>query len=252
MKTQEASATALSPHGTLTDFYPAAGARAGFVNDLFDRAAGDYDWLSGVMSFGTDRLYRRRALKLSGLQPGMRVLDVATGTGLVAKAALDLGIAPGHLIGLDPSRGMLARNRKRNAIPLLEGFGEDLPFRDATFDFVVMGYALRHVEDLGRLFAEFHRVLHAPGNVLILEISRPPSGIGFRLMRFYMRTVLPWLIRLGGGRRETARLMEYYWATIAECVPPGAILSTLSGAGFKPVARKVSAGILSEYRAIKM
>src|ERR1044071_5899597 len=128
MKTQEASATALSPHGTLTDFYPAAGARAGFVNDLFDRAAGDYDWLSGVMSFGTDRLYRRRALKLSGLQPGMRVLDVATGVAL--------GVAGGRVRSRAASGGMGARTRKGTPFPLRGGFGGALPFRDATFDFV--------------------------------------------------------------------------------------------------------------------
>ena len=103
------------------------------------------------MSFGTDRAYRRRSLKLAGLKPGMRVLDVATGTGLVAQAALSVGIRRADLVGLDPSPGMLAENGKRNGIQLIQGLGERLPIRDATFDFIVMGYALRHVEDLNRL-----------------------------------------------------------------------------------------------------
>ena len=241
----------MAPHGTLSEFYPAPAERAGFVSELFDRAAGDYDWMSGAMSFGTDRAYRRRVLKAAGLKHGMRVLDVATGTGLVAQAALELGIAAGQLIGLDPSRGMLAENRKRHAIPLIQGLGEVLPFRAATFDFVVMGYALRHVEDLDRLFGEFHRVLRGPGRVLILEITRPSSRLGLGLMRFYMQSLMPFLTRLGTGHRDSARLVKYYWATIAECVPPAAILGRLSAAGFKLAQRRISAGILSEYIAVK-
>ncbi len=208
-----------APHGTLFEFYPAPAERAGFVSDLFDRAAGDYDWMSGAMSFGTDRAYRRRVLKAAGLKPGMRVLDVATGTGLVARAALELGITAGQLIGLDSSRGMLAENRKRHAIPLIQGMGEIVPFRAETFDFVVMGYALRHVEDLDRLFGEFHRVLRNPGRVLILEITRPSSRLGLGLMQFYMQRLLPFLTRMG--------------------------------AGFKLAQRRIRAGILSEYFAVK-
>jgi len=241
----------LPPHPTLTEFYPTPAERARFVGELFDRAAIDYDWMSGAMSLGTDRAYRRRALQQAGLKPGMRVLDVATGTGLVAQAALDLGIGADQLIGLDPSRGMLTENRRRHGISLVQGYGERLPFRDGTFDLVVMGYALRHVEDLGRLFAEFHRVLRGQGRALVLEISRPSSRLGFRLMRFYLKKLLPFLTRLSTRRRDSARLMEYYWATIAECVSPEAILSTLSAAGFEPVERRTNARILSAYFAVK-
>jgi demethylmenaquinone methyltransferase/2-methoxy-6-polyprenyl-1,4-benzoquinol methylase len=241
----------LAPHPTLTEFYPAPAGRARFVNELFDRAARDYDWMSGAMSFGTDRLYRRRALQEAGLKPGMRVLDVATGTGLVAQAALDAGVAQLDVVGLDASRGMLEENRKHRAVQLIQGFGEALPFREATFDFIVMGYALRHVEDLAALFAEFDRVLRQPGEVLILEISRPASRLGFVLLRLYMQQLLPFVTRFASRSPEATRLMKYYWATIAECVPPASILSALSGAGFHPVERKTRVGILSEYLAGK-
>jgi demethylmenaquinone methyltransferase/2-methoxy-6-polyprenyl-1,4-benzoquinol methylase len=207
--------------------------------------------MSGAMSFGTDRLYRRRALQEAGLKPGMRVLDVATGTGLVAQAALDAGVAQLDVVGLDPSRGMLEENRKHRGVQLMQGFGEALPFREATFHFIVMGYALRHVEDLAVLFAEFDRVLRQPGQVLILEISRPASRLGFMLLRFYMQQWLPFVTRSASRSPESARLMKYYWATIAECVPPASILSALSGAGFRQVERKTRVGILSEYLAVK-
>src|SRR2546430_13813574 len=84
----------LVPHRTLTAFYPAPAQRARFVADLFDRAARDYDWMSGAMSFGTDRRYRRRALQQAGVTAGVRGLDEATGTGRVAAAAPASGVAP--------------------------------------------------------------------------------------------------------------------------------------------------------------
>src|SRR5277367_6068588 len=114
-------ATPLSPHRPLSEFYAAPSARQNFVNELFDEAAPDYDWVSGMMSFGRDRIYRRDALRRAGLTSGMWLLDVASGTGLMIKAALELGVAPAQVIGVDPSHGMLAENRKRNPVTLLEG-----------------------------------------------------------------------------------------------------------------------------------
>ena len=239
----------LAPHRPLTEFYRRPEERARFVGELFDHSAPDYDWISRALSFGTDRLYRRFALRRAGLQPEMKLLDVATGTGLVAQAAIDLGISPTKLTGVDPSGGMLAENRRRHGIQLVQGFGETLPFRDGSFDFVTMGYALRHVEDLSKLFGEFHRVLRPRGRVLILEITRPSSRPGRALMRLFMARLLPFFARFAARRSESARLIEYFWATIAECVPPAAILSALSSARFEQVKRKTRGNVLSEYVA---
>jgi len=242
---------ALSPHRPLTEFYPAPVARQNFINELFDEAAPDYDWVSAMMSFGTDKLYRRDALRKAGLTEAMRLLDVASGTGLMIKAALELGVDPAQVTGVDPSRGMLEQNRKRNPVTLLEGKGEALPCADSTFDFVCMGYALRHVEDLHKLFGEFHRVLQPDGRVLILEITRPGSAIALSLMRFYMQKVVPRLGWLRRRNKSTATLMEYYWATIEECVPPTMILSALEASGFREVKRTTTGAVLSEYVARK-
>ncbi len=242
-------AAALSPHRPLSEFYPAPAARQDFVNELFDEAAPDYDWVSGLMSFWSDRFYRRDALRRAGLKSGMQLLDVASGTGLMIKAALELGLDPAQVTGVDPSRGMLAKNRERNPVTLLEGTGEALPCADATFDFVSLGYALRHVEDLRKLFSEFHRVLRPEGRVLILEITRPHNAVAFHLMRLYMQKLVPRLGWLRRRNRSTARLMEYYWATIEECVPPPVILSALEAVGFREVKRTTTGAVLSEYVA---
>jgi demethylmenaquinone methyltransferase/2-methoxy-6-polyprenyl-1,4-benzoquinol methylase len=242
-------ATLLSPHRPLPEFYAVPAARQDFVNELFDEAAPDYDWVSGMMSFGRDKLYRREALKRAGLTSGMRLLDVASGTGLMIKAALELGVDPALVTGVDPSRGMLAENRKRNPVTLLEGTGEALPCADASFDFVCMGYALRHVEDLGKLFGEFRRVLRPDGRILILEITRPTNPVALPLICFYMQQLVPRIGWLRRRNKSTVKLMQYYWATIAECVPPETILSALKAGGFKNVKRAVSSVVLSEYTA---
>ena len=245
----DSSATSLSPHRPLPEFYAAPASRQRFVNELFDEAAPDYDWVSGMMSFGRDQIYRREALKRAGLAGGMRLLDVASGTGLMIKAALELGVDPALVTGVDPSQGMLAENRKRNPVTLLEGTGEALPCADASFDFVCMGYALRHVEDLGKLFGEFRRVLRPGGRILILEITRPTNPVALPLIRFYMQQLVPRIGWLRRRNKSTVKLMQYYWATIAECVPPETILSALKAGAFKNVKRTVSNVVLSEYTA---
>lgn len=242
-------AAPLAPHRPLAEFYAAPAARGQFVNQLFDEAAPDYDWVSGAMSLWTDRRYRRDALQRAGLQPGMRLLDVASGTGLMVKAALELGLEAARITGLDPSLGMLDQNRQRHAATLLQGRGERLPFRDATFDFVSMGYALRHVEDLRELFGELRRVLKPDGRLLILEITRPANSVALGLMQLYMQNVVPAVAWLRRRNAASAKLMKYYWATIAECVPPEAILSALEAANFQDVRRTTTRTILSEYIA---
>jgi demethylmenaquinone methyltransferase / 2-methoxy-6-polyprenyl-1,4-benzoquinol methylase len=241
----------VAPHRALTEYYGDPGARGRFVRELFDSGAPEYDWVSSALSLGTDRRYRRQALARAGVRAGLKVLDVATGTGLVAQAALDCGVAPGELVGLDPSRGMLGENRRRRALSLIQGRGESLPFADGCFDVVTMGYALRHVDDLGQLFGEFHRVLRVGGRVIVLEITRPTSRWGCGLMSFYMRRVLPACARLAGRGQEAVRMMDYYWATIAECVPPERILEALRGIGFSEVQRRTTGPLLSDYLAVR-
>ncbi len=245
----EPSPSPLSPHRPLAEFYGEPAGRQDFINQLFDEAAPDYDWVSAMMSFGSDRFYRRDALRKGGLAPGMQLLDVASGTGLMISAALALGLAPQHITGVDPSRGMLEENRKRHPVKLLEGKGDALPCADASCDFVSMGYALRHVEDLNLLFKEFQRVLRPGGKVLILEITRPANRLALPVMRFYMQQVVPRLGWLRRRNQSTAKLMQYYWTTIEECVPPATILAALAGSGLTNVQRTTTGGVLSEYVA---
>ncbi len=238
---------ALPPHPTLAQYYGLDADRPRFVRRLFDRAARDYDTIEGGMAMGTGRWYRREALRRAGLVAGMRVLDVAIGTGLVAREASRLAGDPRCVIGLDPSAGMLAEARRQLGVTGLLGVGEQLPIATASIDFVSMGYALRHLADLGVTFREFFRVLRPGGTVCVLELTRPPSRTGFAALRFYMRRIVPILTRLRTRNVEAELLMRYFWDTVESCVPPEKILAALDGAGFEDVQRTLAVGLFSEY-----
>ena len=240
----------LAPHPTLPGYFHDERERRTLVDHLFDVSAAHYDTVIGAMSLGSGRRYRRDALKRAGLAPGMDVLDLATGTGIVAKAAASL-TAPERVTGIDPSQGMLEQARKVAALRYVRGFAEHLPFQDRSFDFLSMGYALRHMADLRTTFAEAHRVLRPGGRLLILEITRPRSRAGLAATRLYLGTVVPVLTGALTRNHEARRLFRYYWETIAHCVPPETILAALREAGFPTVERNVVLGIFSEYLGVK-
>lgn len=242
----------LPPHPTLDRYYREDSARAAVVRDLFDEGAPDYEWICRVMSLGTGGRYRKAALLEAGFTPGMRLLDVATGTGPVLRAAVEAGMGQGLVVGLDPSRGMLNECRKTCSAPLHQGRAEKLPFIDGSFDMVSMGYALRHVPDLRELFSEYRRVLKTGGRVVILEITQPCSLAGRWLNRLYLRNLVPGLARLGSQGPAASRMMEYFWDTIEACVPPESILEALSDAGFVRANRATTGGIFSAYTAQKV
>jgi len=240
----------LAPHPTLPAYFHDERERRTLVDHLFDVSAAHYDAVIGAMSFGTGRWYRRDALKRAGLGPGMDVLDLATGTGIVAQAAASL-TSEDRVTGIDPSQGMLEQARKGTSLRYVRGIAERLPFKDASFDFLSMGYALRHVADLRTTFAEAHRVLRPGGRLLLLEITRPSSRAGLLAARVYLGTVVPVLTGAFTGSRDARRLFHYYWDTIQHCVPPETILAALTAAGFPEAQRNVVLGVFSEYLGLK-
>jgi demethylmenaquinone methyltransferase / 2-methoxy-6-polyprenyl-1,4-benzoquinol methylase len=199
--------------------------------------------------FGSGAWYRRQALARAGLAPGQAVLDVACGTGVLSKGARALVGESGRVLGLDASFGMLLRAREHGIRPLARGLAEALPFADASFDLLSMGYALRHVGDLRTTFREYRRVLRPGGRLLLLEITPPSSRRARGALRFYLRRIAPGLARIGRRGAEARELMEYYWDTIETCQPPDVILACLGEAGFAGAERHVELGIFSEYRA---
>jgi demethylmenaquinone methyltransferase / 2-methoxy-6-polyprenyl-1,4-benzoquinol methylase len=242
-----------APHAPLPEYYSTPEARRGFIARAFDAAAGDYDRVDRLLAFGSGARYRRQALLRAGLAPGMRMLDVAVGTGLVAREGARIVGDAGSVVGIDPSAGMIAASAPSlfpaGQLAFVRGRAEALPFAAGAFDFLSLGFALRHVDDLESVLREFRRVLRPGGRLLVLEITQPESSIGMALLKGYMRGAVPWLSRLVARDPGTPRLYRYYWDTIEACAPPARVLATLVATGFGSVEHFVQLGIFSEYRA---
>ncbi len=247
--------TAQAPHVPLTEYYADEQAREGFVREMFDSTAGDYDRMENILGLGTGMRYRGQAMERAGLKTGMRVVDVGIGTGLVAREAVRITGDARLVTGVDPSLGMMANAKVPPGVTLVEGTAESIPFPDKHFDFLSMGYALRHISDLSVAFHEFHRVMKPGGKLCILEITYPESRWGQFLLKIYMKGLVPTLALIFGRSKNTRRLWRYYWDTIEACVPPEQVLATLRAAGFTNVRRHIEVkgmSILAEYQATKL
>lgn len=240
-----------APHPVLSDYYQEEERRKSFLRRMFDETSGDYDRIERLLGLGTGPWYRREALLRAGLKPGMRVIDVGVGTGLVARKAIEIVGDPKLVVGVDPSAGMMSHAKLPADVKLLEGRAEALPVETASFDFLSMGFALRHVSSLSESFREFHRVLKPGARVCILEITRPEKRLQYHLLRLYAHRVVPTLARVFARSAETTRIWRYYWDTIEACVPPAQVIEALREAGFADARRHVELGMFSEYQATR-
>jgi demethylmenaquinone methyltransferase/2-methoxy-6-polyprenyl-1,4-benzoquinol methylase len=167
---------------------------------LFSGLAGRYDRVGAVMSLGQDPRWRRALVDAIDPRPGMRILDVATGTGMVAFALAARGA---EVVGLDQSEAMLAAARARLArtpalaprVTFLVGEAEALPFADGEFDALSFTYLLRYVDDRAATMSELSRVVAPGGRIAMVEFGVPSSPVLRALWRAHTRVGLPLLGR---------------------------------------------------------
>ena len=172
-------------------YYEAGEARAGRVQDLFGDIASRYDLINDLQSLGLHRLWKRKLVRLAGIAPGTRALDVCCGTGDIAFALRDSGAS---VTGLDFSVPMLrvARARVSSPAPLfLHGDAQHLPFPDNTFDAVTVGYGLRNLASWQRGLEEMRRVAKPGGRVLVLDFGKPTNALWRALYFSYLRAGVP-------------------------------------------------------------
>src|SRR6201987_2383032 len=168
---------------------------------LFAGLPGAYDRMGAVLSFGQDPRWRRALIDAIDPRPGQRILDVATGTGLVAFGLAERGA---EVVGLDQSEQMLAGARRRLAtrpapaepISLVAGGAEQLPFADGEFDALSFTYLLRYVDDRAETMRELARVVKPGGRIGMLEFGVPSQPVLRAAWRAYTRVGLPAVGRL--------------------------------------------------------
>ncbi len=166
------------------------------AREIFRGLPRHYDLLSSVLSFGQDPRWRRAVVEAVAPRSGQRVLDVATGTGMVAAELLSRSGCT--VVGIDQSPEMLAGARARFAtgpggdrVELIEGEAERLPFADGSFDALTVTYLLRYVEDPAATMRELARVVRPGGRVASLEFGVPPHAPARLAWRLYTRVGLP-------------------------------------------------------------
>lgn len=231
----------------MPSYYADAAGKRDFTRRMFDASARDYDRVDRVLAFGTGIGYRRQALVRAGLAPGMRMLDVAVGTGLVAKQALGIVGDRGSVVGVDPSAGMVAHSQVPG-LALARGRAEALPFARHSFDFLSLGYALRHLSDLQVVFEEFRRVLKPGGRLLVLEFSKVAKPLE-KAYDWYSFNVLP---RIGQWVAGDADSYRYLAESIRMHPGQAELKAMMKSAGFGHVdVHNLAAGVVALHVGIK-
>lgn len=224
------------------------------VAQMFNSIAHRYDFLNHFLSAGIDLYWRRRAVdELVAARP-RQILDVATGTGDLAIAALRA--QPEHVTGVDISEGMLEIGRQKlvekrlaDRITLRTGDSEALEFADDAFDAITAAFGVRNFEHLERGLAEMYRCLRPGGKLVILEFSKPRAFPFKQFYAFYFRQILP----LFGKLISQDRAAYSYLPESVQAFPDGEdFLRVLRQVGFSaPQWKPLTFGISSLYIATK-
>jgi demethylmenaquinone methyltransferase / 2-methoxy-6-polyprenyl-1,4-benzoquinol methylase len=205
---------------------------------MFDAIAPRYDLLNHLLSVGLDRRWRARAVDELSLETGARVLDLCTGTGDLAVAAVRRGTAS-SVVGVDFAGEMLKRARRKvigrelaRAITLVRGDATAIPLRNASCDATTIGFGIRNVADPAAALAEIARVLRPGGRLAILEFGQPRIP-GIRTMyAWYFRYLLPLVGRLVSRHRSA---YSYLPASVGTFPPPPEFVRLIAAAGFSRV-----------------
>ena len=221
---------------------------------MFDNIAPRYDFLNHFLSLGIDKLWRRKAIGILSAYKTDALLDVATGTGDFAIAAMKL--KPSKIVAFDISEQMLQVGRIKaeklglgNFIKFVKGDSEAMPFSDRQFDAITVAFGVRNFENLEKGLKEFYRVLRPNGVAVILEFSKPKYFPFKQFYLFYFFTILPMVGRMIS---KDPSAYSYLPESVMAFPDDQQFLSILKGCGFsKSRQKRLSFGIATIYIAEK-
>ncbi|MCQ2230128.1 MAG: bifunctional demethylmenaquinone methyltransferase/2-methoxy-6-polyprenyl-1,4-benzoquinol methylase UbiE [Bacteroidales bacterium] len=213
--------------------------KKGEVRSMFNNIAPKYDLLNHLLSFGIDKLWRKRAIKtIEAIKP-THIIDVATGTGDFAIKAHDM--LKCKVTGTDLSAGMLEVAKQKVAdkglsdmISLQEADSEQLPFGDNTFDAVTVAFGVRNYENLDKGLTEMARVIKPGARMVILEFSKPRVFPFKQIYTFYFKHILP---MMGGAISHDKKAYEYLPQSVLAFPDGEEFEAHMKVAGIEPVER---------------
>ena len=223
------------------------------VAGVFDSVARRYDLMNDLMSAGLHRYWKRFTIEKSMVRPGERVLDVAGGTGDLARLFADRVGDPGNVVLTDINASMLSIGRDRLVdeglvVPVAQCSGERLPFASDSFDCVSVGFGLRNMTHKDAALKEMYRVLRPGGRLLVLEFSRVAKPLA-PLYDIYSFQVLPRMGQLVAGDGESYR---YLAESIRMHPDQETLKAMMSDAGFDAVDYyNLTGGIIALHRGVK-
>ena len=209
------------------------------IRAMFERIATRYDLMNDLMSFGIHRAWKRRLVWALDARPGETIVDLAGGTGDVARRLVSTGA---RVVVCDPSLGMMRVGRARHirTTGWLAGVGERLPFDDRSLDALVVAFGVRNMASMSDAFSEALRVLRPGGRFACLEFSRPHPMVR-PLYRLFSRTVIP---MLGAAVARDPDAYRYLVDSIERFPAQETLAELLRASGFAAVRyRNVSFGI---------
>ena len=229
------------------------GEKAARVRGVFDSVAGRYDVMNDVLSMGLHRAWKAYTVAAAAVQPGMRVLDIAGGTGDLARAFAARVGAQGQVVLSDINEAMLrvGRDRLLDAgvlVPTVACDAEQMPFADASFDLLSVAFGLRNMTHKEAALAEMCRVLRPGGRLLVLEFSTPAAALR-KPYEWYSFKVMPWLGQLIAKDGESYR---YLAESIRMHPDQQALKLMMKAAGFGHVdVHDLAAGIVALHVGVK-
>jgi demethylmenaquinone methyltransferase/2-methoxy-6-polyprenyl-1,4-benzoquinol methylase len=225
------------------------------VELMFDSIAWRYDFLNHFLSFGIDRIWRKKAIKIIERthKPSL-ILDVATGTGDLAIASLRLN--PIKVTGIDISNKMLEAGQNKidrkglsERIELISGDSEKIDFVDNYFDVAMVAFGVRNFRNILKGLCEMHRVIKPGGLIMVLEFSKPVTFPFRQVYKFYFLNILPFFGRLFSKNRRAYR---YLPDSVMSFPDNEVFIMYLNKAGFSNVRqKKLTFGVATIYTGIK-
>jgi demethylmenaquinone methyltransferase/2-methoxy-6-polyprenyl-1,4-benzoquinol methylase len=217
------------------------------VAAMFDGVAQRYDLVNDLLSLGRTRAWRRAATAIIAPQPGMKILDLAAGTG---SSSEPLAAAGAEVVAADFSEGMLAAGRKaRPHLTFTKADALNLPFDSDTFDVVTISFGLRNTADIDKALSQMLKVTKPGGHLVVVEFSHP-EWLPFRtIYTNYLMRLLPAVARLTASNPDA---YIYLAQSIRVWPDQGKLASRITAAGWSNVGwTNLTGGVVAVHRAVK-